>query len=261
MRMASLAGAAVLTGVLVGNPLAQSALAQTAGSASAPQSRHESKEAVISEPQVVRAIQKFECYREYWGGKHRGGTVLSAKFVSEGPRAYARIDGFEPLPLKGVTFLSIRALGDRAVVAGSEGFFGSYQTNVRYIEDDGRLKFSYAKSVPVKLARDCGFPSGQTSGTKFDLLRRIGESIYNEVGNAKIIIADFDIDYPETYVLVKVTGEVWEVGLQPEDDPAGGKGTPLTTNPVRLVNDPEQARALRKTIVRRGIARETGVHE
>jgi len=172
---------------------------------------------------IKKAVTDSLCYDVYWAGgwghgeDYRRGVPLPFKLLIEGEKFYARVDpiGFvgkyrQPMMADRIGF----DRGDRAVVVTN------YEPDVDRKFLTGSL-IEDTLTIPTDCTPRYDPPTPQKERmlqTVVNTMQRelswlVREGIANYPNEVTLIIADFNVDYPSTYLLVEPPGNLYTVTL------------------------------------------------
>lgn len=180
---------------------------------------------------IKKAVTESLCYDVYWAGAwghgehYQRGVPLPFKLVVEGEKFYARVapvgfigKGQQPMMAERIGIVR----GERAVVVTNsepnmDKIFSTYPLieNTLTIPTDCTPKYdpmTPRKELMIKTILS-------TIKKQFEHHIKIGIAKYPKYPKElTLIIADFNIDYPETYVIVKETDDIYGVVLHKFSD-------------------------------------------
>ena len=227
----------------------------------------------ITNPQAMQAIQRRVCFESYWWDQraYRLGKVVPFILRRDGDVAYAWTQGLSSAPggSSWINFFTVYAKSDRVSVGESSGFS---EANVAGIQDRMRqVKGSRADIVQIPMPADCSPQFTLSTPERDRALGAIATTFAKTLASAKthdnkhpsarekIVIANYLSDYPETYILVPRTEQVFKVVLQQTSDPLGDGALIRGEYQIVPVDKAAEAGALKSKILKYGTAREINI--
>jgi hypothetical protein len=178
-----------------------------------------SDSAVDSQISVIKqALQRYFCYLVYWEGQeYRLGTPLPIKVTTDGEKFYAWIDDLVVAPKTQLSYFTQGKIKQTtaAVILG-RGYNVALSPSMKnYAEDRDHFVSANVLKDSLSLPADCTplydslmpFKERMLETVVSTMQKRL--SAFAQRGIAKypkevtLIIADFNVDYPSTYVLVE----------------------------------------------------------
>ena len=220
----------------------------------------------ISNNEIINAVQQYECFREFWGAPDKRGQSVTISFNKKGDTAYVRMTGLETSQQLSriLNFLTIVAREGRSVVTENAGFDPSLANTPEFRKDLQSFSAGMVHDINIRFLETCPTPSPTDTPLKQKMLHKLEDSVSQELSGfnmhagthyarrLKIVIGDFDTDYPGTNVLVYGTNVILQVRLGTNLIPGDHSGL----YPVQLVNDPAEAKSLKIKILEHGIIRQ-----
>jgi hypothetical protein len=225
----------------------------------------------ISDSSIFLAIQKYQCFREYWGGFTSARHVLPVTFKKDGQIAYVRVEGFDDALSRAhmVRFMSVYTAHGRSWVGSNEGFNMQIPgRSTKYQEDQEQFSGPKIKTARLQLLSNCTPESDSEPNLRHRIFRAIEStmshqlSLFNKLAGrhfpqkSQIVIGDFDLDYPSTFVLIKNTNEVWNVSLYDSVHPLSDADLNAGWFPSQQIYDPGETSALQDKIIKYGTVRD-----
>jgi hypothetical protein len=189
---------------------------------------------------VSAALQRRLCYEVYWGGNenYRRDVPLPVNVLVEGSRFYARIENLETAPtgepLAGLYVGGLAQQGARVIKSfefrQSEFWDGAADVFMPWLQ--ARFVKGPVISIELTLPSTCGPHYDPPCAEKDRMVSNVVATIRQLLrwavehptetlpaypDEVHVAIADFNVDYPDTYVLVEGTNQVFGVALHDPD--------------------------------------------
>jgi hypothetical protein len=222
----------------------------------------------LTSAQVVEALKRHVCFsRIWWGDPYaRLGQAITVDVRLNGATAYAWSEDMRAVPRTPKWADSYVVVGRSAgpVVTQRSGYnIDLLRGEPAYERDRRRVYGGQSQRLKVELPTACDPPRFDAeTPLKAEMRAMILGSLTNAVttwgrrparGQARVTVANFNVDYPEAFALRQDTGEVLRISLLSADPTSylGGTGrqyavTPAPRGPTAI--------ALRRLIQRHGRA-------
>lgn len=177
---------------------------------------------------IKEAVNRWLCYEVYWGeASHRLGKTYPLFIRLEGEKFFALANDLEPIlrdPTAGFYIGRLRN-GKAAVISGERYNvklnppLPSYLKAQRLFESQSIIKTTFTMPPDCTPKYDSVTPQKELMINTVVKTMQKNLNMFVSMGIAKypkevtLIIADFNIDYPYTFVLVEQTKEVYIVTL------------------------------------------------
>jgi len=195
---------------------------------------------------VKNAVVRYSCFQVYWHGWNRKqGTPLPLQLRIEGDEHLSlpyeiKADGKRFIAwIKGVEFhrgnridqfLTGRVSNDSAAIILSEGYNADLRPPVPgHAENRSRFKGSQVITDTLTIPTDCTPRYDSPTPQKERMLRAVVTTMEKRLSSfvrtgaaqypkeVTLIIADFNVDYPSTYILVDLPGELYTYSVTLHD--------------------------------------------
>lgn len=215
----------------------------------------------------IAAIERHLCIREYWGDPNPQQARFPVAIRTEGKNTYAWVDGLEDFTLKShmATLFTILSKNGRTAVVDMTGYNPDLmRENFDFKQKRNRVFGHTFQVAELQVPLACSIQFEPDSALKLRMVSAVERTMIKQLSQAnefggmsyprrlKIVIANFDPDYDQTFVEVADTDEVFIVGLHEYADPLGEILDP-DDYPFGQVYWPEQVKQIRQKIGRVGI--------
>lgn len=226
----------------------------------------------VSTRTVLDAISNRICFESFWWnrGTFRLGKTARMTVRKTGDTAYVWTTELSLVP--GVhtwaNFFRVFFSGDEAIAYASYGYNVDLLTNVPEVEDNRKQATEGgSETVTLQVPAGCVPKFRADSTLKQRMLATVEHTIAKQLAasnrnggtnypqSVQLVIADFNIDYPETQVLIPSTGEVFHVAFRDAADPIGRTFMAQGEYPVAEELNHEEALAVASKILMYGLRR------
>ena len=224
---------------------------------------------------VTRAIQRYVCFQAFWNARdqYRLGHSVTVTLHYEPDKVYAWSESLSTVQhVKAwADFFVVVGRGDQVLVSDLTGFNVDNMREEPNFKRDKSLVFTDpSRETSILLPANCTPHLLPTEPLKTRMLDVVEKTIANQLlsvdndkvkpgSNVKIIIAEFDTDYPWTYVFVPETNEMWIVSLRGKSDPFGDQAISAGEYPSGLVYNKDWIETLKGKLAAFGIVRQIEV--
>ena len=212
--------------------------------------------AELADAQVAEALKRHVCFsRIWWGDPYaRLGQTATFDIRTDGRMTYAWSEDVRSVPrvLHWADAYAVAERGAGAVVVQRSGYNAERLRGEPGFERERRRVYGGAsRKLRVDLPTDCTPRFDPETPLKAEMRAVVASSLSNAVrtwgrrpagGRVRITLADFNVDYPETFAVREDTGEVLRIGLIGADRASytGGTGrqyvvTPVPAGPVSVL--------------------------
>lgn len=226
----------------------------------------------IGAPAAVTAIQHRICYEAFWWDRDdfEFGKTVTATVRSDDDMAYAWIDNLEHVPgaPQWASFFTIFTKDNQTAVAASYGYnLKVMKGNPDFEQKRNEVFKSKTDVVKLQVPTDCSPQFSSDDPERKHMLSVIENTIKDELvmfnkngrsypDRVQIIISNFNFDYPEAFVFIPSTGDVFSVALHNASAPLTDTYLKEGAYPVQPVQDKASATALIPKIRKYGVVRE-----
>ncbi len=222
--------------------------------------------------EVTRAIQRYVCFQVFWNAwdQYRLGHSVTITLHHEPDAVYAWSESLSTVQhvKEWADFFVVVGRGDQVLVSDFTGFNVDIMSGEPNFRRDQSLAFKApSREISILLPANCTPHPLPTEPLKTLMLSVVEKTIANQIlsvesdkvkpgSNVRIVIADFDPDYPWTYVFVPETGEMWIVSLRSKSDPFGDQAISDGEYPAGLVYSKRWIATLKEKLASFGIVRQ-----
>jgi len=183
--------------------------------------------AEISTSQAIEAIQRYVCFSDYWEYQDGPalGSMLSMSIRKDGDRAFAWVEDFvrSPYGQHTASFLEVFTFGGRTTIAWNQRYPIGIAPGDDELFNRSRVFRNGVEVVPLMVSSDCTPHFDSDTPLKERMLLSIQAVIaqslsdFNRSGVSNysrrltIVLANFNVDYPTVFVLLRETREIFGV--------------------------------------------------
>jgi len=220
---------------------------------------------------VVEAIKRDYCFWDYWGfNDPRPALTLPVAVRVSGDTAYAWIEGLHTFPRgRMASYYQVATKDGRSGVAYTLSYnIELMQQTFDFKEKKNRIFGGQFEMLELRIPKECMLLFEPDTPAKLHAVNAVAQAMvehissFNKNGGAnfpkrtRIVIGNFNLDDPEAFVLVRDTGEVFNLVLHDPPDPLGDGVLKSGDFPFGQIYRRDQVAVLTKRIVAVGIERE-----
>jgi hypothetical protein len=222
---------------------------------------------------VTKAIQQRVCFEDFWWDRDsfQLGKTVPITLRQDDNIAYVWSEGLAVVPgaSRWANFFTVFTKDDQSVVGSSYGYnLDSMQGTPDFEKKKSQVFGGKAETIQLRIPANCAPHFTEETPLKKRMLKTIETTMTNELtlfnksggahypGQLRIVIADFNADYPETQVFIPSTEQVFHVALQDAADPLSDTFLKQGEYPVRPEYDKQAIKLLGGKIIKYGIVRE-----
>lgn len=223
---------------------------------------------------VTGAIEQRICFEDFWWNRDsfRLGKTVPLTLRTDGDKTYVWSEALSVVPgaPRWANYFSVFTKDDRTVVGSSYGYNLDSVRGTADFEKKRAQVFGGGKieKIELRVPADCTPHFTQETPLKVQMLKVVETTMAKELtllnknGGAhyprqiRIVIANFNTDYPETQVFIPSMEQVFHVALQDAADPLSDKFLKQGEYPIMPEYDKQAVKALGDKIDQYGIVRE-----
>ena len=183
--------------------------------------------AEITTNRAIEAIRLYACFSDYWEYKDgpAPGSTLSVSVRKDGDRAFAWIEDFvrSPIAARTASFLEVFTFDGRTTIARDQQYLVGLAPDDDELFNRSKVFRNGVEAVSLTVYSDCTPHFDSDTPLKERMLDSVRAAVAETLSNFNkhgvsnysrqptIVVANFNVDYPTVFVLVRETGEVFGV--------------------------------------------------
>jgi len=220
---------------------------------------------------ISDALARRVCFDVYWEDRTsvRLGATIPLEIRIGSDFSYGWTTSLERRPhiSKWANYFALKPFSGREIVVSEEGFdVDAVGKTANYLEKRAKVFNDKARSIPFKIPSNCEPMFDPKTNAKSQMMSAVVSSIRHQFGDfnensgthyprqLKVIIGNFNIDYPATWIYIDATREVFMVNFSSEESSVAPNNYRNWEYVLQQVDNPDSVFELSKKIRREGIS-------